>query len=104
MFPLNLDKETFDLFEKINNCESENIGDLGKIIQATPKQIEKFIGEYLCNDFELKNMLKEYKTQISNYLDSVIADNRSYLNKEKQMEIYWNSIFQSKNDLIYSKK
>jgi hypothetical protein len=60
---------------------------------TTPRDYEIYVENFTDFDtrLRLRALLSEYRAEVANYIDRMIADGRDYIDRKAQFEVYWNS-------------
>ncbi|MBN2880433.1 hypothetical protein JXM83_00100 [Candidatus Woesearchaeota archaeon] len=86
-----VDDKTFSLLEKIANKEDFRLKELMESTNSSPKEVETYAKN--IQNKEGKYFLKElekYKHEIKKHIEET-SKTRNYIDKKKQLEIYWNT-------------
>ncbi len=98
-----LSKGIKELFELVSTASNDWV-ELAVAAELSPAELTE-AAEWEKNPMGrlmLRRLLANYRKQIARFVDDVILDGRPWIDKQQQIEVYWNSPVTSRNDLCYS--
>jgi hypothetical protein len=103
---IDIAEETAEVLDKIAECDPNDWRTMAQIAGATGSDF--FDSEFAAQlpDEERKHyegIREEYISDVSKFVDDVIADNRPYINREQQIQILMDCPILSKEDLDYKR-